>query len=200
MDKFSRFLSLGVLVAVTLGLGLIFLGLSSFSRTQTLTLSSPTPQPSSPVSQESSPSATLGISGQTAQVLKVIDGDTIEVGYGGKSYRVRYIGVDTPETVDPRRPVGCFGKEASNENKNLVEGKEVILRKDVSEIDKYDRLLRYVYLPMESGKFIFINDYLVRGGFAKAVTYPPDIKFTKQFLEAEKEAVQNQRGLWKSCP
>lgn len=200
MDKSSRFLSLGVLIAVTLGLGLIFLGFSSFNQTQTPVVFSPTPQPSSPVSRESSSSATLGISGQAAQVLKVIDGDTIEVEYGGKSYKVRYIGIDTPETVDPRRPVGCFGKESSNENKNLVERKTVILQKDISETDKYSRLLRYVYLPIDNEKFIFVNDFLVRSGFAKVSTYPPDVKFTNQFLEAQKEAQVKNIGLWKSCP
>lgn len=129
-------------------------------------------------------------------VKRVIDGDTIEMASGEK---VRYIGIDTPETVDPRRPIGCFGKEASDENKKLVEGKEVILEKDISEVDKYGRLLRYVYVKQDDKSLLFVNDYLVRNGFAKAVTFPPDVKFSAQFIKAEKEAREKERGLWKIC-
>lgn len=130
-------------------------------------------------------------------VTRVVDGDTIELSSGQK---LRYIGIDTPETVDPRRPVGCFGKEASNENKKLVEGKEVILEKDVSDKDKFGRLLRYVYLPLPEGNLLFVNDYLVREGFAKVLTYPPDVKFNTQFLQAQTEARTQNRGLWAACP
>ena len=102
-----------------------------------------------------------------------------------------YIGVDTPETVDPRRPVGYFGKEASDKNKELVEGKMVKLEKDVSDTDKYGRLLRYVYVDG-----LFINVELVRAGYARAATYPPDIKYSALFMQAEHEARENNRGLW----
>lgn len=121
-------------------------------------------------------------------VTRVIDGDTIEI--EGRQ-RVRYIGIDTPETVDPRKPVQCYGREASDKNKELVAGKKVTLKKDVSETDKFGRLLRYVY----AGN-IFVNDYLVQQGFAHAVSYPPDIKYQGQFLQAEHEARENNRGLW----
>jgi micrococcal nuclease len=120
-------------------------------------------------------------------VIRVIDGDTIEIEGGQK---VRYIGIDTPETVDPRKPVQCFGIEASNKNKELVEGKKVVLEKDVSETDKYGRLLRYIYVDG-----LFVNDHLVREGYAYAYTYPPNVKYTDQFLEAQKEAKENNRGL-----
>lgn len=136
---------------------------------------------------------------QTYLVKKVIDGDTIEVLINGVNFKVRLIGIDTPETVDPRRPVGCFGKKASNETKRLVEGKNVYLTKDVSETDKYFRLLRYVFLPLGEGNNLFVNDYLVRQGFAKSLTYPPDVKYNTRFLEAEKEARENLRGLWEEC-
>lgn len=136
------------------------------------------------------------INGTEAIVKKVIDGDTIELSSGEK---VRYIGIDTPETVDPRRAVGCFGKEASDENKKLVEGKTIMLVKDISEKDKFDRLLRLVYLKQNNGNLIFVNDFLIRQGFAKASTYPPDVKFSAQFVEAEKEARDSSRGLWKMC-
>jgi len=127
----------------------------------------------------------------TYLVVKVIDGDTIEI-EGGQ--RLRYIGIDTPETVDPRKPVQCFGKEASDKNKELVEGKRVKLEKDVSDTDKYDRLLRYVWVGN-----IFVNDYLVRQGYAYAYTYPPDVKYSGQFVQAQKEAEENNRGLWMGC-
>lgn len=130
-------------------------------------------------------------SNDTYLVTRVIDGDTIEID-GGK--KVRYLGIDTPETVDPRKPVQCFGIEASNANKKLVLGKRVKLEKDISETDKYGRLLRYVYVDD-----IFVNDYLVRNGYAYAVTFPPDVKYQQQFLEAQKEARENKRGLWSAC-
>ena len=133
------------------------------------------------------------------KVIRVVDGDTIEVEVNAKAEKIRYIGVNTPETVDPRRPVQCFGKEASNENKRLVEGKEVILEKDVSETDKFKRLLRYVYLPLDDGTTLFVNDYLVREGFAQVDTFPPDVKYQQRFLEAQKDARYNNMGLWAKC-
>lgn len=128
---------------------------------------------------------------QTAKVTRVIDGDTIEL---ENNQRVRYIGIDTPETVDPRKPVQCFGQEASAKNKELVEGKTVNLEKDVSDIDKYGRLLRYVYVDN-----IFVNDYLVKEGFAHASTFPPDVKYQDIFRESARQAKSQGIGLWSSC-
>lgn len=122
------------------------------------------------------------------KVTRVVDGDTIKFENGET---VRYIGIDTPETVDPRRAVGCFGKEASDKNKELVLGKEVRLVKDVSETDTYKRLLRYVYV-----EDIFVNEYLVREGFARASSYPPDVRHGDLFRDAEREAREAKRGLW----
>jgi hypothetical protein len=90
--------------------------------------------------------------------------------------------------------VECFGQEASNKNKELVEGKRVKLEKDVSETDKYGRLLRYVWVDD-----VFVNDYLVRQGYAYAYTYPPDVKYAEQFVQAQQEARENNRGLWAIC-
>ncbi|SRR5260221_7679520 len=132
-------------------------------------------------------------------VVRVVDGDTIEVNLQGQNIKVRYLGMNTPETVDPRRPVQCFGKEASNENKSLVEGKTVLLEKDITDKDKFDRLLRYVYLRQDNGQYLFVNDYLVRTGFAQTNTFPPDVKYTQRFGQAETEARQNNLGLWKAC-
>jgi micrococcal nuclease len=128
----------------------------------------------------------------TVLVTRVIDGDTIEI-EGGQ--RVRYIGIDTPETVDPRKPVQCFGVEASNHNKQLVEGKKVRLEKDISEADKYGRLLRYIYVGDT-----LVNLALVEDGFAHSSSYPPDVKYQDKFTEAEKEAREAKKGLWNICP
>lgn len=129
---------------------------------------------------------------ETGKVARVIDGDTIEL-EGGE--RVRYIGIDTPETVDPRKPVQCFGVEASKKNKELVEGKTVRLVKDVTDKDRYGRLLRYVYLDDA-----FINVELVKQGFAYSYSYPPDVKYQDQILKAQQEAEQSKAGLWNACP
>jgi len=126
-----------------------------------------------------------------ARVVRVVDGDTIRVSLGGKEVTVRYIGIDTPETVDPRRPVQPFGKEASERNKNLVEGKSVRLEKDVSETDRFGRLLRYVYVNDD-----MVNATLVREGFAHAVSFPPDVKYQDLFRQLEREAREAKRGLW----
>jgi len=138
----------------------------------------------------------------TAKVTNIVDGDTIDISTGEK---VRYVGVDTPETKHPKKMLQCFGKEASEKNKELVLDKEIRLEKDVSDKDRYGRLLRYVYLPFsptDGNSDLFVNDYLARQGFAHAATFPPDVKFSEQFLEAEREARDNQRGLWapEVCP
>ena len=125
---------------------------------------------------------------EKVKVIRVIDGDTIELEDGR---RVRYIGIDTPETVDPQKPVQCYGKEAYLENKKLVEGKEIEMEKDISETDQYGRLLRYVWV-----EGIFVNEYLVREGFAHAVTFPPDVRYQELFLEAERKAREEGRGFW----
>ncbi len=123
-------------------------------------------------------------------VSRVVDGDTIELSSGEK---VRYIGINAPESVDPRRGVQCFGKEASAKNKELVEGKMVRLERDISETDKYGRLLRYVFIGG-----IFVNEYLVREGFARASSYPPDVHYQDLFQDAEREAIREKHGLWSS--
>lgn len=138
----------------------------------------------------------FGVEGERAFVTKVVDGDTVIV---NNTTTVRFVGIDTPETVDPRRPVGCFGKEASNEVKKLLTDKQVILQKDVSDTDMYKRILRYIYLPLPDGQTLFVNDFLVREGFARVLTYPPDVKYDEQFRMAEKEAKISKKGLWGKC-
>lgn len=126
---------------------------------------------------------------ETALVTRVIDGDTIEVQMDNQIYRVRYIGIDTPEREEN------FFTEATEANKRLVEGKTVLLVKDVSEVDRYNRLLRYVIVGD-----IFVNYELVRQGFAFASTYPPDVACSEALLSAQQIARSSETGLWKPSP
>ena len=125
-------------------------------------------------------------------VVRVVDGDTIRVGMKGRDVAVRYIGVNTPESVDRRRPVERLGKEAAQRNRELVEGKRVQLEKDVSETDRFGRLLRYVYRL--EGRMV--NALLVEEGYARASSYPPDVKYQELFRRLEREAREKKRGLW----
>lgn len=127
--------------------------------------------------------------GTEAKVVRVIDGDTFEI-EGGQT--IRLITTDTPETVHPSKPVECMGKEASAKTKELIEGKTVRLEKDVSETDRYGRLLRYVYL--EDGRML--NEVLIQEGFANAVSYPPDVKYLDRLRAAEASAKSSKWGLW----
>jgi micrococcal nuclease len=131
-------------------------------------------------------------SDESALVVRVIDGDTVELANGD---RVRYLGVDTPETVNPQKPVGCFGPEASAANKRLVEGKRVVLTSDVTDRDKYSRLLRFV-----SVGGIDVAAYLIQNGFGYVYSIQPDVARLQQYGALEREAHADQRGLWGACP
>ena len=122
---------------------------------------------------------------ETAKVIQVIDGDTIII---EGNFRVRYIGIDAPE-VYPK--LEAYGMEAWQANRRLVEGKEVRLERDVTETDKYGRLLRYVYVDD-----IFVNAELVRQGLAQAKVYPPDTKYQDYLEKLESEAREAGRGIW----
>ena len=123
------------------------------------------------------------------KVVRVIDGDTIEI-EGGT--RVRYIGIDAPEFFADKKE--CFAVAATDKNIALVQGQMVRLEKDISEKDKYDRLLRYVWRDQ-----VLVNEELVRQGFARVWSYPPDVKYQERFLRAEQQAREEERGLWKEC-
>lgn len=123
-----------------------------------------------------------------AQVINVVDGDTIDVLIDGVEYRVRYILVDTPETHGQPEP---FGPEASAANEQLVGGKTVWLEKDVSETDRYGRLLRYVYVGD-----LMVNEELLRRGLAIVATFPPDVKYVDRFLAVQQQARAAGLGLW----
>jgi micrococcal nuclease len=132
---------------------------------------------------------------QTARVVRIVDGDTIVVSMNGKNFKLRYIGMDTPEDVDPNSPVEPMGREAAAANQKLVAGRTVVLEKDVSETDRYGRLLRYVWLHQGS-TWTLVNLELVRLGFASAVSYPPDVKYDEVFAPAEAGAQTSLVGLW----
>jgi micrococcal nuclease len=118
----------------------------------------------------------------------------------GRQERLRYIGIDTPESVARDQPVECFGVEASQENALLVEGQTIELEKDVSERDRFDRLLRYVYVnDPDTGERIFVNLELIARGYANVSTFPPDVRYESTFRAAERAARDAGLGLWGAC-
>lgn len=155
------------------------------------------PSARSAVPVTSSPALELAPFGttETARVVRVVDGDTIVIDRGRGHERLRYIGINAPESVKPDTPVQFMGHEASVANTALVDGREVVLEKDVSEVDQYGRLLRYVWLRDGAG-WIFVNLELARDGFAQAATYPPDVRWAMVFRTAEREARSAGAGLW----
>lgn len=138
--------------------------------------------------------ATNAIASVSATVTKVVDGDTIRVSINGESKTIRLIGINTPETVDPRREVECFGKEASNRAKELLTDKTIFLESDDSQgnTDKYDRLLRYVLL--EDGTNF--NERMIAEGYAYEYTYDLPYKYQSDFKRAQIEARELKKGLW----
>jgi micrococcal nuclease len=137
----------------------------------------------------------------SAQVVRVIDGDTIEVSIGGQDEDVRYIGVDTPETVKPDTPVQCYGPQASAENHGLVDRRTVRLVFDRERRDVYGRLLAYVYTRArgEAGKSRFVNATLVRDGYARTLTIPPNTAHAALLGRLQARAGRAGRGLWDAC-
>lgn len=130
------------------------------------------------------------------KVVRIIDGDTIVVSIRGKQEKVRLIGIDTPETVDPRKPVACFGKEATAKLTSLIKGQYVKLMDDKLQGNKdaYKRLLRFVY--MENG--IFVNKEMISQGYAFSYKQYPS-KYLEEFNKLEKQAREKNLGLWNAC-
>ena len=129
-----------------------------------------------------------------ARVTRVVDGDTVEASIDGKAEDIRYIGVDTPESVKPGTPVQCYALRASHFNERLVEGETVRLEYDAEHRDVYGRLLAYVYLGDR-----FVNAELVRRGYATTLTIPPNTRFAELFARLENVALEAGRGLWGRC-
>ncbi|MCC6313137.1 MAG: thermonuclease family protein [Thermomicrobiales bacterium] len=148
---------------------------------------------------------------EPARLLRVIDGDTIEAEVGGRVERVRLILIDTPETKHPSKPVQCFGAEASAFTTALLTnfGGQLYLERDVSERDRYDRLLRYAWLDLgdswrQGGQPVApaiynVNEIIARGGYADISTFPPDVTYVDEIRAAVTFARDYQLGLWSSC-
>ncbi len=132
---------------------------------------------------------------ESAEVSRILDGDTIKVILGSRSETIRYIGIDTPETKHPNKPIECFGPEASLFNQKLVSGKRVLLEKDTTDRDRYGRLLRYVWVEGVG----LVNHILVENGYARMSIHPPDVKYRSILLSAESFARVNKTGLWSAC-
>jgi micrococcal nuclease len=140
-----------------------------------------------------------GESGQPgrATVVRVVDGDTLIAHVGGAEESVRLIGIDTPETVAPGRPVECYGAEASHHLEELAPaGTELRLERDVEARDVYDRLLAYVY---RAGDGLFVNRAQVEGGYAEAKDYPPNSAHRTELQQVESAARAGGTGLWGAC-
>jgi micrococcal nuclease len=129
-------------------------------------------------------------------VTRIVDGDTIHVSVDGQPVKVRYIGVDTPESRRPGTPVQCFARAASAFNASLLRGRRVELRTDAERRDRYGRLLAYVYRQPDR---LFVNAELVRRGYATVLTIPPNVAHAGEFLALERSARRAGRGLWSAC-
>ena len=185
----SRVPFLSLLLVLGLGLSVLLAACSGAGKTPAAATASPaaTPPPATNL-------VPVGAT-ETARVVRVVDGDTIVIDRGRGDERVRYIGIDTPESVKPNTPVEFMAKEASAANEALVAGREIVLERDVSDTDQYDRLLRYAWLREGDG-WVFVNLELVRRGYAQVATYPPDVRWTDTFLAAQREARDAGLGLW----
>lgn len=133
---------------------------------------------------------------QQYEVINVLDGDTFDISVGKQIVTVRMLGIDTPETVDPRKPVQCFGKEASDTTKEMLTGHSVKLQADKTQgtSDAYGRALAYVY--RDDGTFM--NEFLLKNGYAREYTFKVPYALQKEFKALEKEAREGKKGLWGS--
>lgn len=135
-----------------------------------------------------------------ATVTHVVDGDTIDVEIGGRTERVRLIGIDTPETKKPNTPVECYGPEASEFTAALLPmGTAVRIERDVVGRDDYGRLLGYVHLVAGEGPETFVNLEIIEQGFARPLTIEPNSTFARDFADAARRAEHSDLGLWSAC-
>jgi micrococcal nuclease len=145
-----------------------------------------------------SPSESLLPEGANGRIVKVIDGDTIDVSMNGHTERVRLIGIDTPETKKPDTPIECFGPEASDRTTELLPiGTPVLVQRDVEARDPYGRLLGYVYRTSDR---LFVNEDLIVNGYARPLSIAPNTAFTAQFADQSQLARSSRTGLWGECP
>jgi len=139
----------------------------------------------------------VSASPNSATVKEVVDGDTIEIAIGGKTERVRLIGINTPETKHPTKGVECFGPEASAYTEQLLpEGTALRVERDVEARDKYGRLLLYVYIANSN---VFVNLDLVMNGYARPMVFEPNTAHMADFSQAATQAELRNVGLWQAC-
>jgi micrococcal nuclease len=172
------------------------LGVSVLIALATLFFGNNAIQKSSPVSEKTTvkkPAPHIE-AGALYSVTRVVDGDTVDVDINGETERIRLIGLDTPETVDPRKPVQCFGKEASDQAKNILTGQKVKIETGPSQgtRDKYGRLLAYVFLPDGT----LFNKMMIEQGYGHEYTYRLQYKYQTEFKAAETRARELKKGLW----
>jgi len=196
-----------ILVIIISFLTLVFGGIWIYAlsqptqpKTESGNIMTPTLAPISPTQSQEQPE-NKEVEKQEATVIRVIDGDTIEVLVAGKTEKVRFIGVDTPETVDPRKTVQCFGEKASTATKETLTNHIVWLESDSTQgdRDKYSRLLRYVWT--DNGKVDF-GKVLIATGYAYEYTYNTPYKYQADYKQAQLQAEQGKKGLWAdgACP
>lgn len=143
---------------------------------------------------QSSPTNQISATKEVAKVLRVVDGDTIEVNLDNKKESVRLIGIDASETVDPRKNVECFGRQATEKAKEILDGKTITLESDPTQPDrdKYGRLLRFVFIDN-----LNVNKLMISQGYAYEYTYQSSpYKYQLEFIEAQKSAREGEKGLW----
>ena len=142
--------------------------------------------------------ATAGARGLTATVVHVVDGDTVDLRFPGSGVeRARLLGIDTPETVKPNTPVQCFGPEASARTKALLgPGTEVLVQRDREARDRYGRLLVYLWRRRDG---LFVNDSLVRDGYARTLSISPNTAHRSDLSASRAEAAARRVGLWGRC-
>lgn len=179
-EKITRIQLLGI-ISVIIGVVLVSLTNNTISK----------PPESQNQNSISKTVSTPTVIRESVVITYVLDGDTIEIVDGRK---VRLIGIDTPELNTDTGSSQCFATEAAKITKQLLENQTVELEKDKEDTDKYGRLLRYVY-----SDGVFINEFLLRQGYGRTMSIPPNTKYIEEFKEAENEAKNNKRGLWKNC-
>ena len=131
-------------------------------------------------------------------ITKVLDGDTFIIDISGHEVIIRLIGIDTPEIVDPRKPVQCYGKEASVKAEEILYGKDIYLEKEIAKgnYDQYGRVLAYAILPDGTS----YNKYMIKNGFAREYTFNKEkYRYQEEFKDAQKLAKKNLVGLWEKC-
>lgn len=193
MKKFLMTLIIGIIVIPKIVLASWWNPFSWFQ--QEVRPGAPIPQKQQNLKSETIKRGTsISLPEEFSPVLNVVDGDTLNVSLSGKKTTLRLIGINTPEAVDPRRPVECFGKESSVKAKEILSRKKVRIETDASQgtLDKYGRTLAYVFL--EDGTNF--NEYMIKEGYAYEYTYTAPYKYQKEFKVAQSEAQKLKRGLW----